>query len=214
MVANAYPKCQVYGILAPNATLDNSRLPKNAMVTDQSLVDGTSFPSGSIDLTYAIYVLKYVSSEKMTKALAEIYRITRPGGWLEMWEHTNELENPGPAGQRVVSQVREYLKAKGSPMDLDKILIRRMTEAGFVDIQIIPVSIPLGEWGDMPGRVLARGLVGLARDITELQIAQDNLMDPDSAREAVDLWEEELEHSHCSLVLFSCLGRRPLSDTP
>lgn len=62
------------------------------------------FPAGSFDLTYSVAVMHHIAqSELVRRTLAEMVRVTRPGGHIVIWDH-NPLNPYWPLIMRRVPQ--------------------------------------------------------------------------------------------------------------
>jgi SAM-dependent methyltransferase len=97
------------------------------------------FEDDTFDLAYAVNVLGWLDDP--VKALRELKRVTKPGGWVlqigtEIWE-TAVYFPPCPAVKTVISAYRRYRQSHGTDH------LTRCREAGLKDVSIRGMVSPL-----------------------------------------------------------------------
>jgi SAM-dependent methyltransferase len=84
--------------------LDQLRRRRPDMTTVVARGDAIPFPDESFDLTYSVAVMHHIADrELIRRTLAEMVRVTRPGGRIVIWDH-NPLNPYWPIVMRRVPQ--------------------------------------------------------------------------------------------------------------
>ncbi|KAF9012736.1 hypothetical protein BDQ17DRAFT_1344538 [Cyathus striatus] len=126
-------------------------------------------------------------------ALKELYRVTRPGGWVQLCEFASfpKIGLQFDCGQRLEPMLRD---------------------AGFVDVHVDSRTCPLGEWGGELGIMAQRNVVTVWRTMmpTILNAARDIWGSEEEFNGFIDRVEIELGESESSYQWVVCLGRKPL----
>ncbi|CAK5277595.1 unnamed protein product [Mycena citricolor] len=101
-------------------------------------------------------------------ALAEMHRVLRPGGWVQIAEATLWAEGsyPGrPCMEKVVTLYRRICELRSLYVDCAYDMPKLLHEAGFVDIQKETRDQCMGSWGGPDGEVMRLNHVGVLRGI-------------------------------------------------
>lgn len=99
------------------------------------------------------------------EALMEIYRVLKPGGWLQLVEGNGWVAGP------VINTFRSILvklaASRGIEIQLDAVpkLKKYLEDSGFVDLHIVCRSMPIGEWAGQDGIDARDNLLSLYRGI-------------------------------------------------
>lgn len=92
-------------------------------------------------LTFAL------TTSEWTRCLSELHRVIKPGGFVELVETAHQLHKypAGTPGDRFAQNVFQLTKYLDLSMELPMTLEKMHVEAGFVDIRIVEIDIPLNE---------------------------------------------------------------------
>lgn len=82
-------------------------------------------------------------------ALSEIYRVVRPGGWVQLGEY-GALQG-GPFTERHMRMQREVYKLRGLDRDITRDLPALLKASGFTNINEEKRLIPVGVWAGRLG---------------------------------------------------------------
>jgi SAM-dependent methyltransferase len=95
--------------------------------------------------------------------VADLVRVTRPGGWVELVEVGPWLEPAGPATIRLFELSYRLGRLLGLDMlgQVFKTLDDHLRSAGLVDVERREVSVPVGEWGGVVGSKMAANVRAL-----------------------------------------------------
>src|SRR5262249_36118029 len=76
-------------------------------------LDGLPFADGEFDFVHQRLLASGVPVVAWPALVAEVDRVTRPGGWVELVEGPFEIEGAGPAAQRLVVLARKLIESLG-----------------------------------------------------------------------------------------------------
>src|SRR5579875_549662 len=149
-----------------------------------NLLQGLPFRDDCFDFVHQRYLVSGIPLGAWPRVVAELARITRPGGWVELVEP----RMPQPAGPATEHLQRMFLEMAGSlGLDTGDVVFRSidryLREAGLEEVTRREFELPVGERGGRVGSFAASGVrAGFAR-VCETQQARDAL----SAVEAMTL---------------------------
>lgn len=92
--------------------------------------------------------------------VADLLRITRPGGWLELVELTGKQTHEGPATAELFGCLLRLSAAQGLAPD-DRVVSNLeylLVEARLEEVGRHRFELPVGEWGGRPGSFLASNM--------------------------------------------------------
>jgi SAM-dependent methyltransferase len=175
-----------------------------------NLLQGLPFQSDTFDLVHQRYLVSGIPLGEWPRVVAELVRVTRPGGWVELGEPMMWTRRSGPATQRLERMFLEM--AASLALDTNSAVFRALDDyleqAGLEAVARRELELPVGEWGGQVGSFLASDVrAGLAR-ICELLRSRGAI----PAEEAADLTRRstlEFEEHHTTWSLAIAYGRKP-----
>ena len=97
-------------------------------------------------------LLAALTIDMWKSALAEIFRVLKPGGWVELVETTSRIPHVGPCSIKLNSMKFALYAHKNLLVDHKKQLRGLLLGAGFVGIECIDHPVPVGESAGESGR--------------------------------------------------------------
>jgi SAM-dependent methyltransferase len=125
-----------------------------------NLLQGLPFADDSFDFVHQRLLVSGVPRAAWPVVVGDLVRVTRPGGWVELVEVGPALEPAGAATERMYGLMLRLaatlgLDTEGAVFDsLDGYL----REAGLVGVHRRRIDVPVGEWGDRVGSLMASDL--------------------------------------------------------
>lgn len=118
---------------------------------------GLPFREESFDLVHQRLLRAGIPVAAWPAAIAELVRVTRPGGWVELVEIGEDVTRQGPATSELVTCLNRLAADRG--LDPDGRVVSRLegllAESGLEDVTARRIELPVGEWGGRPGSFLA-----------------------------------------------------------
>ncbi|KAI7906888.1 S-adenosyl-L-methionine-dependent methyltransferase [Cokeromyces recurvatus] len=106
-----------------------------------------SFEDNSVDFVMMRDVwLINIPILKWEYVLKQVYRILKPGGWIELQEHTTQIGTMGPCGAKLFQWYTRFF----TETQIDRTIARKLGDflgyAGFSNIDQQTTISPVGEW--------------------------------------------------------------------
>ncbi|RUP48253.1 S-adenosyl-L-methionine-dependent methyltransferase [Jimgerdemannia flammicorona] len=70
--------------------------PTNCTFHTADVNDGLPFADNSFDFVYMRYLITSLTAEEWVKAILELIRVLKPGGYIELWENDVQAHSTGP----------------------------------------------------------------------------------------------------------------------
>ncbi|KAI8578484.1 hypothetical protein K450DRAFT_247068 [Umbelopsis ramanniana AG] len=177
-MANEYPNSDFTGIDVSVGWPTEIR-PRNSDFVVGNIVSELPFEDNTFDFVYMRLVGMGVSNDEYPTVLYHIYRVLKPGGWVELVEVDGAQVYRGRRSSQFWNAVLQYLKMRGFKTGIVKDLYQKVEDAGFVNIDGMRVRIPLGTWGGKLGEVFEEDVLGAYRSLRPVIQPMLNFSDDD-----------------------------------
>jgi SAM-dependent methyltransferase len=125
-----------------------------------NLLQGLPFADGAFAFVHQRLLSAGVPLRSWSAALAELVRVTRPGGWVEVVDGTFAVEPAGESTTRLFELAWRLARSLG--LDTTDIIFRSLPEslqkAGLTEVRSRVERLPVGDWGGRTGSFTATGL--------------------------------------------------------
>ncbi|KAJ7074189.1 S-adenosyl-L-methionine-dependent methyltransferase [Mycena amicta] len=142
--------------------------PKNISFRVESVVNLPSEWSNTFTLIHQRLLILALEIPQWPLALSEMYRVLRPGGWVQIAESTpwHEGVYPGrPSMEKLATLYRAVANRRNLYVDCAYDMPKLLQDAGFVDIQSESRMQLMGKWGGENGAAMKTNHVGVLRGI-------------------------------------------------
>jgi len=149
-----FPKAVVIGLdLEPS----KPGAPASYRSVRANLLNGLPFVDGGIDYVHQRFMFAAVPVRSWPGVVADLVRVARPGGWVELTEGATELVPAGPATERLTEMLRRLSRTRGldSTAMVFGSLDNYLRRAGATEVTRRTVALPLGDWGGRVGSLMA-----------------------------------------------------------
>jgi SAM-dependent methyltransferase len=171
---------------------------------------GLPFVSECFDFVHQRLLRSGIPVVAWPDAVADLVRVTRSGGWVELFEIGDEQMRQGPATAELFGGLLRLATAQGLDSDGSVVfhLDRLLTEAGLEDVTARRIELPVGEWGGRPGSFLASDMRAMFTRLApafeaRFSVPQERTLE--LTRTALS----ECQELHSSAVFLGAWGRRP-----
>ncbi|CAG8607835.1 15337_t:CDS:2, partial [Acaulospora colombiana] len=125
----------------------------NSIFLRHNILECIPFPDSSFDFVYQRFLEMSFDEVGWNNLFAEIVRVMKPDGWLEMMNFEWELINPGPNMKKLADAVVKFHESENikipTKVDLKNYFERTQK---FTDIKIEERCIPIGRWAGRIGQ--------------------------------------------------------------
>lgn len=205
-MAIAFPQAQVIGVDIDPA-LFKAEPPDNCYLRVGNILTGLPFPEALFGYTHQRLMAAALTAENWPRAVRELIRATRPGGWVECVELDNQMQNAGPAGQ----QLQELMAAVGKKRGFDGEVIRHLgdvlTQDGLQEVDVQLIFIPVGEWGGRAGSMMRRDFLSVIETLKPFYCKHGNISLGEFDR-LVSVMTQEWETYQAQCTFIVAYGKR------
>ncbi|KAI8064940.1 hypothetical protein BDF21DRAFT_346669, partial [Thamnidium elegans] len=221
-MAALFPESQVVGVDFKEATLSNLQydipnLEFRHVVIYDNYTGLESFETNTVDyimMRDVWFINAPVSKWKVV--LEESFRILKPGGWIELSEHSLSVQSPGPCSKKLDACFQTFFLDAGIDMDIESKLGQYLACTGFIEIDEQAVSIPLGEWPSTnalkeTGYLLKDWTSRTMRGFSKWVCDMNNIDGSEMNRLITSSMDNEIDEYHSYINWTSYTARKPFS---
>ncbi|TMC13414.1 MAG: hypothetical protein E6J41_00490 [Chloroflexi bacterium] len=175
-----------------------------------NVLQGLPFRSDSFDFVHQRLLFSGVPVTSWPAEVAELVRVCRGAGWVELVEGATRLERPGPATLRLVDLLLEVNRRAG--LDTESAVFgglhRYLLDAGATGVERRAVELPIGEWAGRVGSLMASDFRALFTRMSSTFTADLHV----PATECVELVRaagQEWEECHTTYPVAVAWGQKP-----
>ena len=205
-MAAIFPQAQVIGVDIDPASFKPDT-PDNCYLRVGNILAGLPFPDAFFGYTHQRLMTAALTAENWPRAVRELIRVTRPGGWVECVELDDQMQNAGPAGQRL----QELMTSVGKSLGFDGEVIRHLgdllRQEGLQSVEVQPIPIPVGEWGGRAGSMMKRDFLSVIEAIKSLYCQRGNISSVEFDQ-LVSVMAQEWETYQARCTFFVAYGKR------
>lgn len=93
----------------------------------------------------------HIQKDQWPKVLHEMFRVLKPGGYIELIEADMWHHNPGPVQIAFQTFYKDQCKLLDLDLEIADSLDATIVEKGFELVEKRALDIPIGEWATEPG---------------------------------------------------------------
>ncbi|RUS15131.1 S-adenosyl-L-methionine-dependent methyltransferase [Endogone sp. FLAS-F59071] len=154
-MAADYPRSTFVGIDIANV-FPISNVPANCTFFNANVLKGLPFEE-EFDYVFQRFLLLAFTPEEWATSVKEIVRVTKPGGWIELFEQSVKLERP-PQCMDVWNAAQTICWSRGIDTEYVWHIKELLASNNIEDIEMDYISCPLG-WGGRVGEVHAENIL-------------------------------------------------------
>ncbi|KAL7314057.1 hypothetical protein PS15m_007713 [Mucor circinelloides] len=152
-MGEAWPNSTFHGIDASCVFPENIK-PANVEFVIGNIAKEIPYPDNTFDYVHQRLLLLGLTNDDWENALKELYRVLKPGGYIELAEpDLQDLENMGPILKKLQYTMSDMLKSRNMPNKVACELEDRLIRAGFVNTKLKMTPLKLNHT-DKAGKLL------------------------------------------------------------
>lgn len=215
-MASEFPEAQVIGFDVDSTPMEASRarlgpngqFPANFRFLEANALQPFPFEDHAFDLTHARLISPFVPIAFWPRVIAEMVRVTRPGGYVEIME--SELPtSSSPAFNAMLDVTSQLLTKNGLYVGAAPHVQGHLTQAGLERVQQRRIVLGTGRFGHRQQRLLLADFVAGAENMRPIAVKSGLISD---AQYGALYEQEKREMPQTTLVWpFICtFGMKPL----
>src|SRR6266566_4501292 len=175
-----------------------------------NLLKGLPFADDQFDFVHQRLLVSGVPVAAWPSVVADLVRVTKPGGWLELVEPPLGFEQAGKATQRLFALWKDLTASLEleTASEVSDSLDGYLLEAGLRGVVRREIQVPVGEWGGRAGALMATDFRVTSTRVCEMLQAQSRLS-AEEAGELIRSAQQEVEHSQMFWTLAIAFGQKP-----
>lgn len=175
-----------------------------------NLLHGLPFRADRFDFVHQRLLVAGIPLAAWPGVVADLVRVTRPGGWVELVEVQWEIEGAGPATRQLSALMMELTAAMG--LDTSGRVFHGLQDflqdAGLVNVERREVGVPVGLWGGQVGSLMVTDLrAGITRVTEVLQMR--GRVTAEETRALIQEAQPEWEQGRLSYPFAFAFGQKP-----
>ncbi len=208
-MGQAFPLARVVGLDRVEPQPGPEAWPENVSFVRGNVLDGLPFPARSFDCVHQRLLAAALPAADWPAVIAELVRVTRPGGWVECVELGEFWLRCGPASLQMLAWSHAAARARGLETSLAANLGLLLARAGLLNMRAHTLEGPLGAWGGRVGSLLVRTLLEHLAALEELCCGALHLCSGERFREVLELLPREWESRRSLCRFYVVCGQRP-----
>ncbi|HUY78102.1 MAG TPA: methyltransferase domain-containing protein [Ktedonobacterales bacterium] len=214
-MASLFPNANVVGVdvTPPPADRANASLgagldirPENYAFVQGNILEGLPFADQSFDYVHQRLLLFAIPETAWPKVVAELARVTRVGGWIELVE-TGPQQHGGPAMDRIVDWITATSNRRGVNPLLGPQIGNFLRDARLGSVEARAITLPVGSYGGRVGKLAETDVFGVVGGVKALVVSQ-NLTTAEAYDDAMRVAREDLDRYRCYLPFYLAYGQR------
>ncbi|KAG0208842.1 hypothetical protein BGX28_000317 [Mortierella sp. GBA30] len=205
-MAMKFPRTVVYAL---DPLLDTMhlplRLPENCKFRMRDVRD----QEGEFDLVHQRLGAFRTPIQEWTPHFAELRRLTKPGGWIQLAESNGMLVRAGVEALKVNRWVERAALSTGlNPMQMVEALMPTLLGAGLINVECYDYGIPVGDWAGARGQFAMRSYLEMVESLKE-EIVEMNRLEEGIFEETIELMKMECLTEKAELVMKVIYAQKP-----
>ena len=208
-MARTFPNASVIGVdvTAPQTAGDaGDALPDNYTFVPGNILERLPFDDGRFAYVHQRYMIGAIPVDAWPQAIAELRRVTRSGGWIEVVEAGTSLGG-GPALQQADAWVAAVLARRNLDIHLATQLAPWLKAAGLSGVVERRVDLPLGPYGGRVGGLVETDYFAAVDAMRAPVVALGMATEADYLSTA-QAAREEVKHGRCVFPVYVVYGQR------
>ncbi|KAF9996909.1 hypothetical protein BGZ65_007521, partial [Modicella reniformis] len=209
-LAMKYPQTTVYAL---DPTLNMARLPPRVPENCRFKIRDVKDQDGEFDLVHQRLGGFRTPILEWTPHFAELGRLTRPGGWIQLAECNGVIVRTGVESLKMNRWVESASLSSGlNPMQMVEALMPTILGAGLINVECYEYGIPLGEWAGRRGNIAMRTYLAMVESLRD-EIIRMNRLEEGVFEKTIELIKLECVVEKAELVMkVICAQKPPFTD--
>ncbi|KAG0290045.1 hypothetical protein BGZ96_006484 [Linnemannia gamsii] len=209
-MAIKHPRTIVYAL---DPMLDVARLPQRTPENCKFKLRDVKDQEGEFDLVHQRLGAFRTQFMEWTPHFAELGRLTRPGGWIQLAESNGMVVRAGVVSLKVNRWVETAALSSGlNPMQMVEALMPTILGAGLINVECYEYGIPMGEWAGRRGNIAMRAYLSMVESLRE-EIIEINRLEEGIFEKTIGMMVMECAAENAELIMkVICAQKPPFSD--
>lgn len=154
-IALQFPAASVFGVDLEPPT-ETTSLPPNYHFVQSNVLQRLPFTDNTFDFTHQRLLRGAIPALEWPHVIQELVRVTRPGGWIELFEMGGSISNAGPATELLHRWERDICLSRGIDISKAEEIGTMLTQAGLRRVTQRSIDLPIGAWDTQVGVLMEK----------------------------------------------------------
>jgi ubiquinone/menaquinone biosynthesis C-methylase UbiE len=184
------------------------QFPANFQFLEADALQRFPFEDGIFDFTHARFIAGFVPAERWTAVVAEMARVTRTGGWIELVEPVANPQSRSPAFSALMDTVAQLGAARNLEQRPGDKLTEYLHQVGAQQVQQGRFVIGTGRDAQRQQRLFAADMLAFVRQM-EPVLVRTGLMTQERYTRLLEEAEGEVPRLGITLPVVFTFGTKP-----
>ncbi|KAG0347504.1 hypothetical protein BG005_000118 [Podila minutissima] len=204
-MSHEFPKAEVYGVdISPIFPAEIK--PSNCHFQLCNILDGLPFPDNHFDFVYQRLLVYALTPVQRKQVYAELLRVLKPEGFLQLVESDGIVYNPGPEMERINQLSLDTSLRHGVDPREVQTMKSGLKHSGYTNVNSFNIALPVGNWGGKAGALSMQNMHGLATIWLKGEVGR---MDQDACDAALVKADKECEQNQSYYKVWLVVGMKP-----
>jgi ubiquinone/menaquinone biosynthesis C-methylase UbiE len=205
-MSSLFPQARIIGVDVVLNSLPRP-LPPACLFVQANILQGLPFPDQQFTYTHQRLLVAAIPALQWPRVVHELVRVTRPGGWIELLEIGDTIQNAGPATRKLLTWMTNISSGLGFEMEVLQHLGDLLKQAGCQDVESQDIPVPLGNWAGVTGQMLKTDVLYGYTALKDSYCPRTNTP-PEVFDRMVQAAAEEWERNQALYIFHAAYGRR------
>ncbi|RKP07705.1 S-adenosyl-L-methionine-dependent methyltransferase [Thamnocephalis sphaerospora] len=206
-----FPYCQLHGVDIIDQ-LKRDQAPARLRLTLADLQDGLPYVSGWFDYVHQRSMRHFIPDNRWPQVTEELFRVCRAGGYIELVEYELAVMRQDPDAVQLLNALDDVSRMAGVGCVATRGLDVQLRRAGFADVCYRSDSLCIGDWGDVPGRMLDRHVRQFLRRARALVVDRFGILDAATYNRLAAAFSARQKANGAHLRLHIVTGKKPACE--
>ncbi|KAG0198646.1 hypothetical protein BGX33_012202 [Mortierella sp. NVP41] len=204
-MAHEFPKAEIHGVDI-SAIFPTEIKPPNCHFQLCNILDGLPFPDNHFDFIYQRLLVYALSPAQRRQVNAELLRVLKPEGYLQLVESDGIVYNPGPQMEKINQLSLETSLRHGVDPREVQTMKSGLKHSGYINVNSFNIALPVGVWGGKAGQLSLQNMHGLATIWLKGEVGK---MTQDECDAALVEADKECEANQSYYKVWLVVGTKP-----
>ncbi|KAF9378036.1 hypothetical protein CPB97_009801 [Podila verticillata] len=207
-MSHEFPKAEVYGVdISPIFPAEIK--PSNCHFQLCNILDGLPFPDNYFDFVYQRLLVYALSPAQRKQVYAELQRVLKPEGFLQLVESDGIVYNPGPEMEKINQLSLDTSLRHGVDPREVQTMRSGLKHSGYTNVNSFNMALPVGNWGGKAGALSMQNMHGLATIWLKGELGR---MDQDACDAILVKADKECEANQSYYKVWLVVGMKPSTE--
>jgi len=182
--------------------------PANYAFVPGNVLEALPFGNATFDYTHQRLLFAAIPRPRWPQVAAELVRVTRPHGWVELVEGNVGAGAASPAEQIFTQWALTVTAMRQIDLQIGPHLPTFLRDAGFTNVDVREVQIPIGKHGGRLGRMMQTDVLAVIQGLRG-PILATGVTDAATFDATISQWLAEVDRYQSVWAIHVAIGQRP-----